>query len=451
VADELRESANASGSHKEVTVEETVGTVLQSLREEKALSVERLARLAGKAPSTLYRWEKGESVPRVPELLAVLDALAVPQTQRKRMVALVNSPQAAAHLRADGGAAVSLIEGWGSWMPGTGDLWRAMRLRRGMAGKEVAERLRIQPSAVTRWEKSQTAPPPDRLDELLDLLRAYPGERAYLTDRRLLLVGPPEENATSLDAYEQALHDLHRSVGTVALLPADLLFIVLEAKLWPLAAHRVKALRLLALAYTHHADFLMWQQRHAEMIRYVERAQAILDRLHRPETFQFTLIGLSARHALGTDSRRGARRAVDILSQGAELTAGNSDSIGFYRDLAAYAQHGGWTDTAHGWLDKSQEAAIRYDNMEAIRMGNQFRARLFIQAGRAAEAVPLLPQDDSIPAYIRIYEQLLWAEALLALGDASGAADWLRRFYALVDEHEIEHQRWQGDAIARRL
>lgn len=432
-------------------LEKTIGIQLQRRRKETGVSAEALALRLGMAPSTLYRWESGKSSPRLPELLAVLEALEVPKAQWSGFITLIQSPQAAAHLRERADLPGPAIEGWTSWMPVPGELWRALRIRGRMTGKQVAERLRIHPSAVTRWERSQSAPPDDRLDDLLTLLGAYPEERAFLADRRLHLLCSLADDQSSLESWEEAIETLHGQVGTVARLPADLLFMVAEGRLWTLAGGSARALRLLALAYTYHADYLMWHERLPEMARYAERAQAILKRLHHPESFHLTAIGHSAHYAWRTDYRRGAHRALNIYSAAAELAETSSASISFYRNLAEYTESAGLPEEALGWIARSRQGALRYEDAGALRLGNIIHARILLRAGRAAEAVPLLATDDHIMPYQHMFEQLLWAETLLELGDRPGATDWLSRFFALVEEYDLEHHRWQGEAIARRL
>ena len=327
---------------RRIAVEERVGSLIRTLRKERNISAEVLASRAGVAPSTLYRWEKGETVPRVFELCRVLDALYVSPEQRHQAMLLLSSPQATAQLRAETTLVIPVVEEWASCVPGTGDLLRAMRVRRNMTGKQLAERLRISQSTVTRWEQSQTAPPLDLLDALFTLLKALPEERAFLSDRRILLNTPLRATSSSLADCEDLLHALHNQVGMVASLPADLMFLVIESQLWPLAGTNTTALRLLALAYTYHANYLMWRERLPEMIAFVVRAETILDRFHHPVTFYLMPIGLSAHYAWQTSRRHGARKALRIFSEAAELATTSSSSVSFYRTMGEYAAAAGF-------------------------------------------------------------------------------------------------------------
>ena len=106
----------------------------------------------------------GQSQPDQQTLLLVLKASLDQQAQA---LAIINAPRALARLRAETAELAPRL--MPEVTPSVGDLWRAMRLRRGLPANQVAAALRIHPSSVTRWEKSLTPPPPDRLEELSNL------------------------------------------------------------------------------------------------------------------------------------------------------------------------------------------------------------------------------------------------------------------------------------------
>jgi hypothetical protein len=77
---------------------------------------------------------------------------------------------------------------FGAWIPAVGDLWWALRLRRGLTARQVVQHLGVSASTVSRWEASLETVPQERCDQLLDLLGAYPGERFVLRDERVILM-----------------------------------------------------------------------------------------------------------------------------------------------------------------------------------------------------------------------------------------------------------------------
>ena len=119
--------------------------------------------------------------------------------------------------------------------------------------------------------------------------------------------------------------------------------------------------------------------------------------------------------------------------------------------MGEYAGSAGFIDEALGWLNKSYAASIRYEDAEGMRLGNIIRCQVLVKAGRAVETIPFLSSDDHISPYMCLTEHIIWAETLFELGDKHGAAERLARFYTVVDEHDMEHHRWKGDAIAERI
>ena len=144
-----------------------ISEFIRQLVDGQSQSVEAISRVATVAPSTIRRWMSGQSQPDQQTLMLVLKALEASLDQQAWAFALINAPRALAHIRAE---TAELVYGLTPELtPSVGDLWRAMRLRRGLPANQVAAALRIHPSSVTRWEKSLTPPPPDRLEELSNL------------------------------------------------------------------------------------------------------------------------------------------------------------------------------------------------------------------------------------------------------------------------------------------
>ena len=52
-----------------------IGRIIGDIRTKKALSLKRLANLSGVADSVIFRWESGETTPRIDKLQKVLNAL----------------------------------------------------------------------------------------------------------------------------------------------------------------------------------------------------------------------------------------------------------------------------------------------------------------------------------------------------------------------------------------
>lgn len=72
---------------------------MAALRRRRGLSLRCLARLAGVSHDALGAWERGERLPRLPEMEAALTALGVGPAERLRLIALVPAPRTQRYVR----------------------------------------------------------------------------------------------------------------------------------------------------------------------------------------------------------------------------------------------------------------------------------------------------------------------------------------------------------------
>src|SRR5262249_31755714 len=176
----------------------------------RQFSLRALSARSGVGKSTLSGWETGTSQPCIPELGRVLDALGVPLEQRHQVLCLVDAPRGLRGLRAalprDAASEAALR------VPVAGHLLRAMRRRSRLSLDQVARRLKVRPSTVSRWETGESAPPAERLGALLDLLGAQAAERSALAGRRRSL-SPGGEAAASLQELAERLEAISRRMG----------------------------------------------------------------------------------------------------------------------------------------------------------------------------------------------------------------------------------------------
>ena len=135
---------------------------LRALRHKRAMTQSELARRSGLSRRTLSYWETGQTQPRVPELQAVLAALAATPDEAAPLISLLTTPRslrlAEERLEANAPAIFTGAD--------IGDLLRAMRLRRGMTQEELAHRLRINRLTVVKWETLRTFPSEESLEPL---------------------------------------------------------------------------------------------------------------------------------------------------------------------------------------------------------------------------------------------------------------------------------------------
>jgi len=224
----------------------------------------------------------------------------------------------------------------------------------------------------------------------------------------------------------------------------------MEAQLWSQATRSEAARRVLARAFTTHAQYLEGTGRSREVQAYSDRALDLLVGKFAPEPWWY-----SAVHATGyvLVPHLGAlrhRRRVDYLRHWLDFTPLPLWQTGLYRDMADYAMEAGDTEAALGWIGKAEALAERLDTPLALHLAKHIHARVLLAAGRPKEALPLLPAPEpDISVHQQLYDAYQWVEVLQALGERCAAQDWLRRAYALCQEYGLSTG--GTDALAQRF
>ena len=153
----------------------------RTLRNAKRLSRAELARRAGIAVRTMGYWEAEERLPRIPELEAALTALGADEDERLQAFSHIGAPRGMQQAR--------LVAPPGSVLADTGDLLRAMRMRRRLTQEVMAAELGLQRSAVRRWEMGECLPTAENLERAFTLLGALPEEQQALRTGQLQTPG----------------------------------------------------------------------------------------------------------------------------------------------------------------------------------------------------------------------------------------------------------------------
>ncbi len=427
-----------------------IGGFLRELRAARQMSLEQVAARASVAVSTLSRWETGAYRPRLPELQAVLVALDTSPEQRELALHLVDAPRALRHLRAE---AEELAFGQGHdplLLPCSGELLRALRKRCGLSMEEVARQLGVRINSVSRWENSEAAPPPERQTALLDLLRAEPEERAALIAGRLLFTPRQDTPDSSADALECRLTQLAEQAqqGEHALM--DLRFLTLEADLAALAQRRPTARRLLALAYTWHAQWLSWWDRYTEVGRYAARALDLLGEIAPQADFWIRAVHASGVSAVCRGTQENPRRGLETLRGWLPLAAHPQQATWLYRDMADYASRAGQSAAALDLIGYARADAERTEDPDLIHLSKYVHADILVKSGRPAEAIPLLEAGQILSPFQNVLDRLKSAEALLAVGSRA-AQEHLQHAYALIRRHQMTNYQGGADRLARQL
>jgi hypothetical protein len=309
---------------------------------------------------------------------------------------------------------------------------------------------------VRRWEQSEAALPEERLDAVCRLLGVSAEERVALSQRRLGLGTPErEEGPLSLEAAEQQCERLVEQMtqGEMALM--DLRLLTLEAQLWPQAARSTAARRVLARAFTTHAQYLEDMGRSGEVSAYSDRALDLLVGKFTPKCWWFGAVhgtGYVLASHLGVVPRN--RRRVEYLRRWLDFSDDPAWQTNLYRDMADYAMQAGNTEGALGWIGQAEALAERLDTPYILHLAKHVHANVLLTAGRPKEALRKVPSPDAgIGAHIGVHQQLYdtyqRVEVLRALGDPTGAQDWLNWAYAHCQAHGLPTV--GADALARRF
>jgi transcriptional regulator with XRE-family HTH domain len=427
-----------------------LGDYLRQLRRSQRFTLAQLSANAGVSLNTLSRWETGAFQPRLAELEATLQALGVSVAQRERALALVEAPRAVARLREEAQEHQTDLVELAGHAPTIGDPLRAMRRRRRMTIEQVAAGLGVAPRSVRRWESSEAALQEERMDDLCRLLGVTQEERMALSQQRLWLWTPEWKEPLSLEAVEQQCERLveHMEQGEMALM--DLRLLCLEAQLWPQATRSQGARRVLARAFTAHAQFLEGTGRSREVQVYSDRALDLVVGTFAPERWWSSAIHATGYVlALHLSTLRNRRR-VEYLRCWLDCIEDPSWQTNLYRDMADYAMEAGHFEAAVDWIGKAEAQAERLADPSPLHLAKHIHAKVLLAAGRPKEALRVMPAPEpGISVHQQLYEAYQRVEVLLALGDHTGTYDWLNRAYALCQKYGLSTE--GTDALERRF
>ena len=151
---------------------QTFGTLVRAWRDQRGLSLGQLALRSGLNKATLSRWENSLSLPRIPELIRVLDALEAPSTVRSHSLRLLDTPRAIVAERRESRAPMRLS---------LGDMLYGLRQRSGKTQAEAASAADVSRSQVAHWENDANQPTASQLHAMGFALGASAEEIVALT------------------------------------------------------------------------------------------------------------------------------------------------------------------------------------------------------------------------------------------------------------------------------
>lgn len=415
----------------------TVGELIREARLARKRSIRGLAAAAGISPSTISNWEAEKAQPRIPELDAILDALQASEALRVEAYMRIDAPRALERLRQAAGLLPYGSEAERGWFPSSGDLLRSLRLRHRLSLEQAGALLHVQPSTMSRWEASKTRPPESGLDAYCTLLAACPEERQAL--RTMFLQLPPESENPSFtgDMLEARLEQLQTDVVHGESRLIDLRFLTMETHLSRRSYRHPWARHLLTKTYTWHAQWLQWQDRVMESGPMAQRALCMIPRDAPPHQSWF-------RAALTYSNYLVHGASASKLDQGMQFLldwqpAGRQPQVEawMYHNLALYQMKRGEDREALRLVEKAKIAADRTQSGTAIRNSRYDSAIVLLHTGQIEKARELLYPGEQPNIYHRITEAHVWAATSLAIGDRSGADQWIEQIQTSIEKFAL--------------
>ena len=427
-----------------------IAEFLKHLRDGRGVSLRQLADRSGLSRRALTYWEAGTYQPRLPELEMALSALGATPEQKTRAAALLDAPRAARKIR----SSPELLAGESQIgaLPSGGDLLRAMRHRRGLRLEQVAVLLDVSGATVSRWEGGRIAPPPERLNLLLEALGAGDAESAALKAGYDFLARPLRETAPSAAALRDNFGAFSLSLyGNREDKRNDLRFLSFEAQVWPFAVKSADGRSLLASVCADYAAFLSGFNRMEEAGRYAYRALDLLPRSVVPEESLLRAALIAARSEVYRGLRPAPERGLKMLQLWRSAALPPAFHAWLLSDMAEYLLLKNEGEAALRLRREACRVAECCANPDELRLRKLDLAKAEIRAGRAERGLSLFSFSDRDSPFRRADIELLYAEGLMTLEEKGGAEIWLARANADIRAYDLTHLTDRAGLLAKRF
>jgi transcriptional regulator with XRE-family HTH domain len=407
---------------------QTLGTLLRQLRRQRRLTQEGLATRAQVTARTLRYWEADQQQPRETELESVLQAVGATVQERAQILSLLTD-RMSVRLARNSRPTTDVASGVLGSLPGTGDLLRAMWLRRGYTQDQLAAELGVSRTTIIRWEAMRTLPSAEDVMRLGTALNAATEEIAVLSSGRLLPSNwPPQLSLEQcIEQYEFLckINSEHFALWPVF----ELYALALKRQLRLLFGQEREALRLLAKVELAHSGWLFLRGRSAEAYAGEWRALNLVRDQFTPEEFWLRLLNLLAAHvAIG---ERGAENGIKMLYPWLRLLPGSLHPE-LLCDLAYYAARAGHPEAADRLLKRAHHSFWCDHGVDPNRAWyyRMTKARVLLRDGQPIEALEWLPPLETTVVG-SIFNLQIWAETYIAAGEREEAARCLTRLQEL--------------------
>lgn len=403
----------------------TVGDLLRSIRKDRGLSSQVVADRAGIARKTLTRWERGEFLPRLPELELALRALQATDQDRNTLLRLLDAPRAYKAVRIQSQAR-------GEDLPHLGELIRGMRLRAGLTLEQLAREIGVSHTTISRWERGEALPCREHIIAACHSLGARDPERAVLisgVSKGTISLGSLVRRQTgpqAIDQIEAKWNTTHASYTTpdgYALHNIRCLALTEEAM--ALFREQPQVERTIVQILRSHARHLSLSDAWAASIRVTDRLLTITE--GKPEYYDSWLWAqVSRARALASNSDcllnssnttpAMAKRGIAILSR--LRTMSGAPIIEAWRDMVLaklYAKTGDG-QAAIDLATNSCRIIGRADNLNELAVRRTDLAGIYLYLNQPQDALKHLAYNSQILIENRLHGMLVHANALADAG-----------------------------------
>ncbi len=425
------------------------GEWLKTTRTVRGLSVRGLAQTAGVGRSTLSDWETGKSLPRLPELEIVFDALQVSPSERQDILRGMETPRALRQSQGETALFCPEFVERAGLLPHGGDLLKAMRFRKRWTLQAAARRIGVRQTTLGRWERGEHFPDGERLQTVCFIYRASEAEVVALTCGRYSL---DQDTAETLpfDALEARFRSELEPIELAAEIHpgSELRYLSMEAALYPYALRNEKARLLLSEVYAHHANYLRNWRITSDV--YAFRSLELLPSANRLPAFAALAI-VSVSDVLIHRHDKGQRSAKAWMTGWLKRDFPPLAMSWMLRKFAGLLKIQGDFDGARAQLYRAEALPWHENSAFDLIEIRRYHAMTLLAAGDAGRGLDYLPDmTDPYPPN-RVRDALTRAEGFLALNLPVEAHGWLTAAYADIAAYGLSH--WQADAdfFARRL
>lgn len=411
---------------------ETIGSFLRQLRQQRACSLGQLSLWSGVTKATLSRWETGQNMPRIPQLMRVLETLDASPAARTSCLHLLNAPRALYAARGEDGEPLQLS---------LGDALYGLRQRAGQTQAQIARTVGVSRALYGQWETGDGLPTPSQIHAVGFALGASAEETAALGSRSFTRT-PVEKNRDAL---------LRHYMETMGWWGEEMTSEVYEMHLLSLLAnfgHLVKMGKAdvgdIALIITNMGDSAaLWHNDAKRQAIYQNRALQLAKQSREP--LHFHLIPAIQTSLLAPSARRPSKERVAAALEWQPRfkdKAGQAYLLSFIAKAIAKES----PDEALRLADTY--CALVSDNPDEYPCRLRDRGNLLLKCGRPAESVAFIANLQPQDALRESLKQLEMAEGLITLGSFDEARNCVaaaRRgaaaHYGLIQTkiNEVEH------------